>query len=193
MSTNESAEALWTHSRSVEDLLLDARPATERDRTTLENLVQLYLHDLSPAGDWDVDSAGRFEDRPLRDLWVDPHRQPFILSARSKLAGFAVVTVDPAGTEFEMSEFFILRRWRRSGVGTGLARKLLTERAGTWIIKPFAPYPPAESFWRAVLQTLMDDGLLSESGVFHDESGGTVIRLVTGTQPSAIVRARLSR
>lgn len=162
------------------DLSLGIRPAGEEDRTTLESLVQFYLYDLSQAGDWDVDDTGRFENRPIQGLWMDRHRQPFILSASHKIAGFAIVTVDEAGTGFDMTEFFILRKWRRSGVGTRCARTLITDRPGTWTIKPFAPYPPAEAFWCALVSTLAQDGRLSGSEMLPRENGGTVIRLIVG-------------
>lgn len=132
--------------------------ATVAQRGMLVHLVQLYLHDLSAVESWDVDESGSFGDDDLDGCWGDGRRHPFVIRASGQVAGFAIVdegsdvTGDP--DVFDMAEFFVLRRWRRQGVGREAVRQLLALFPGRWEVRPFPGYRPGEEFWRWVCQEL---------------------------------------
>jgi predicted acetyltransferase len=157
-------------------------PAAPETRDTLVRLVQLYLHDLSAVEGWDVDETGSFGEELLRGCWTDARRHPFVIRADARVAGFALVdrgshlTGDP--TVYDMAEFFILRRWRRCGVGRVAVRHLTQLFAGEWEIRPFHGYGPAMSFWSTVCTELAVDGVSHDS---YDRSGdrATVLKLRT--------------
>jgi predicted acetyltransferase len=53
-----------------------------------------------------------------------------------------------------MAEFFIVRQYRRSGVGHQAARSIFTANPGRWELAIAAPNAGARAFWpRAVLGT----------------------------------------
>jgi predicted acetyltransferase len=123
-------------------------------RVLLRSLTQLYLHDLSAVEGWEVDDAGSFGEDDLDGCWTEPRRHPFVIRVESSVAGFAVVdegsdvTCDP--DVFDMAEFFVLRRWRRQGVGREAFRLLLARFPGQWAVRPFPGYAPGEQFWQQV-------------------------------------------
>lgn len=72
-----------------------------------------------------------------------------------------------------MAELFILRRWRRSGVGREVVRRLVERFPGRWEIRPFPGYAQAERFWTAVCADVAAGGVLRDT---YDRSG-TPLRL----------------
>jgi predicted acetyltransferase len=154
---------------------VSVRPATEDDRPVVVALAQLYMHDLSAVEDWELDETGRFGVRCLTGCWPEPGevtdvaRHPFLIRADDRIAGFAVVDgvsrVTGDRTVTDMAEFFVVRRWRRHGVGRTAAHQLVAAFPGRWEIRPFPGYPPAAAFWRRVSAELAGDGV--RTGTFQ--------------------------
>jgi predicted acetyltransferase len=154
---------------------VSVRSATDEERPTVVALAQLYLHDLSTVEDWELDETGRFGVRSLTGCWprpgevTDVTRHPFLIRADGHIAGFAVVDevsrVTGDRTVTDMAEFFVVRRWRRHGVGRAAAHRLVAAFPGRWEIRPCPGYPPAAAFWRRVSAELAVGGV--RTGTFQ--------------------------
>jgi predicted acetyltransferase len=131
------------------------RPLRRADAVAVRRLVQLYIYDL--VGEhWDVDAAGAFGSRAWhRRFWTQRGRQHFVIRVEGKLAGFALVGARAhfagAGAR-EISEFFVLRRYRRRGVGTRVARMLFSRFPGAWEVAELSWNVGARRFWRGVIR-----------------------------------------
>jgi len=151
------------------DSLVMVEAAEVGQRGLLVNLLQLYLHDLSEVEGWDVDESGSFGEDDLNGCWTDEWRHPFVIRASGKVAGFAIVDqILDAQADlkvFDMAEFFVLRRWRRRGVGREATRQLLALFPGRWEVRPFPGYRPGEEFWRCVCHELAVGDVAS--GTYH--------------------------
>ncbi len=139
----------------MEPVPLDVREATAADAPTLRHLLQLYLYDLGAALGWDVDDDGVFPYAvPLEGYWTDDRRHAFLVRVDGKLAGFALVQrgseLGDAGTH-EMAEFFVLRKYRRQGIGERVARGLFDRLPGPWVVRELAGNEDGQGFWRAVV------------------------------------------
>ena len=119
--------------------------ATLDDRRVLENLLELYLHDFSELTDADVDEQGRFSYRFLDNYWTDADRHPFLIRSGGRLAGFALVR---SGAPHDMAEFFVMRKYRRRGVGRAAARIVFAAFPGEWQVREMAANSGATAFWR---------------------------------------------
>ena len=103
------------------EVSLDVAPA--RDAALLANLLELYVHDLSEAFPLiELGADGRFGYDPLPLYWSEPERRfPFLIRCGGRVAGFVLVARgSPASDDpdvLDVAEFFVLRRYRRSGVG----------------------------------------------------------------------------
>jgi predicted acetyltransferase len=133
--------------------LIRARP---HDVPTLRRLVQLYLYDLATIDGWDVGDDGAYGSaEQIERFWTEPERHAFLVRADGKLAGFVLLrrgaraTDDPAA--HEVSEFFVLRRFRRRGVGERVARQVFDMFPGPWEVAEMASNVEAQAFWRAVI------------------------------------------
>jgi predicted acetyltransferase len=130
-------------------------PAERSDEDVLQNLFQLYAHDFSEVLPADVDETGRFKVPLLDAYWSEPWRFPFLIRAEAHLAGFTLVHrrshLSDADDIWDMAEFFVLRRHRRTGVGMTAAHALFETHPGAWEVRQRAANVAATSFWRKVI------------------------------------------
>jgi predicted acetyltransferase len=130
-------------------------PAGRDERPLLENLFQLYCYDFSEMMLGDVQADGRFALPPLDPYWSDPRRHPFVLRVDGHPAGFALacqtsrITGDPQ--TWDVAEFFVMRRYRRKGVGAQAARELFDRFRGRWEVRQTRANVAATQFWRRVI------------------------------------------
>jgi predicted acetyltransferase len=130
-------------------------PATKDERPALVNLMQLYSYDWSELRPLDVAGDGRFRDYPLDVYWQDDWRHPLLLRVDGRLAGFALVSersrLTGASGVFDMAEFFVMRRYRRQGVGLAAASAAFDRFKGPWEVRQQDENAAATAFWRKVI------------------------------------------
>ena len=137
--------------------LLDARHTTV-DRTWLTNVYPLYLHDLSEFDDgyYHLNEQGLWEPDHLPS-WLDEEDDwPLLIVVDGQRIGFALVNQAPSpymtpGMDYRMSEFFILRSWRRSGVGQRAVHMVFDRFRGQWELSVLPRNLSALGFWRRIV------------------------------------------
>jgi predicted acetyltransferase len=128
---------------------MEVIPATLRQMPVLANLLELYAYDFSEFLDIEPGIDGRFGYTNLPLYWSEAGRHPFLVWMDGKLAGF--VLVSGQGSAWDIAEFFVLRKYRRRGIGTDIAHEVWRRFPGTWEIRVMGSNPSALSFWeRAV-------------------------------------------
>jgi predicted acetyltransferase len=151
------------------DVSLDV--ATAADYTLLSNLLELYIHDLSRAvPDIELGADGRFGYPRLPLYWSEPDRRfAFLIKCDGRVAGFVLVTrgsPDSPETEDEnaldVAEFFVMRRYRRSGVGRRAAFLIWKHFPGRWTVRVSEGNRGALEFWSGVIGEFTG-GAVSES------------------------------
>jgi predicted acetyltransferase len=124
-------------------------PSAAEERDVLSALLQLYVYDFSEMLGLDVEDDGRYHGPPIEG------RDAFLVRVDGKLAGFALVLGKSRLTGEEgvhdVAEFFVLRRYRRSGVGEKAARWLFDRYPGRWEVRQKAANVRAIAFWRRVI------------------------------------------
>lgn len=144
---------------------VEVTPAALNEKAVLRRLLELYQHDLSEFTGDDVDAHGLFGYRYLDHYWTEPGRWPFLVGVRTsepagdagvrRLAGFALVTdrtlLPGSAGGHDLAEFFVLRAYRRRGVGAAAARQLFDRFPGRWEVRQLAENAPAIAFWRRVI------------------------------------------
>lgn len=155
-------------------------PATPEHRALLCNLFELYSHDFSEMNGADVEANGRYTpDGFLAGWWEMPGGfEPFLLRVDGHWAGFAFVSsgsyIAPGrNTHWLMDEFFILRKYRRNGLGAWFAGAIFKRKPGTWEIGQIPENTAATAFWRRVLDRLAP-GQYEEMAVNNDAWQGVV-------------------
>jgi predicted acetyltransferase len=134
---------------------IELQRALHHDAPILTNLFQYYVYDMSEIVDVDVGADGRFAPRPLDDYWSDAWRYPHIVRVDGNLAGFALVQQRSriTGDEhtWDVAEFFVMRKYRRHGVGSAVATRVFDAFRGYWEIRELKSNHAAIAFWRRVI------------------------------------------
>lgn len=163
--------------------LVEARTDPSR-REWLTNVYPFYLHDLSqfaPDG-YHLSEHGRWQPDHLPYWLSQPFCHPLVLVADSVPVGFAFVGEAPfpfmsPGIRFHLSEFFVLRSHRRSGVGRAAARAVLSAFSGSFELTVLGQNAPALAFWRSVLPGVA-------TGAVREAAGPGVIDFMFSTAPA---------
>jgi predicted acetyltransferase len=122
------------------------------DFSALEQMLELYQYDLSDIWLQDTDERCRYGFDLTRHKRADRSRA-YIAMDGAQYAGFAL-TAPAIVTRTEgtwMEQFFILKRYRRSGAGRALARHVFFSHPGSWEVGQIAGNAAAYSFWRKVI------------------------------------------
>ncbi|NQX68680.1 GNAT family N-acetyltransferase [Paenibacillus alba] len=133
----------------------------------LRNLMELYQYDMSDFeddGEDDVNEYGLFDYMFLDHYWTEEGRFPFFIKQFGKLAGFVLVReiADGTKTKFSIAEFFILRKYRRHGIGKEVVYTVFEMFKGNWSVSWLEKNLPAKTFWTKVIQEY-SNGNCSES------------------------------
>lgn len=98
---------------------VELRVPSRSDRGLIRRMMELYLYDFSEYEDSDLDEHGVFDYGDLDYFWFEPTHAAFVVTVDQKLAGFVLVDNDVKleGSERAITEFFVMRKYRRRGVG----------------------------------------------------------------------------
>ena len=151
-------------------------PVREDEKEILRNLLEKYLYVFSQYELEDVNPLGLYGYSYLDGYWTEEGRWPFFLKVDGKLAGLAMVNDYPeAGkTDYCMSEFFVMYKYRRCGMGKWAVFQLFHRFQGTWQLKRHPKNLPSVAFWDRVVGEYT-------GGVYRLESMGGKIAYPDGT------------
>ena len=125
------------------------------DRTAddvLGNLFEHYLHDMAQWFEFDTGTDGSYS-YATHAIW-DAY-DVYFAYADSIPIGFALIGSAAAWTDDsatrDMDEFFVIRRYRRHGVGREFANHLWNQYPGSWLVRVMQGNLPALPFWREII------------------------------------------
>ncbi len=132
---------------------IDVCPVPLEEKSILRNLMELYAYDFSEFDDADVDSHGLYGYSYLDHYWTEEGRHALFFKVDDRLAGFAMVRqcqIDGALT-WTMAEFFVMRKYRKHGLGRTAAWRIFDQFPGLWNVAELAENLPAQVFWRRII------------------------------------------
>jgi predicted acetyltransferase len=131
-------------------------PAERDQEPVISNLLELYAHDFSEFMDLRLGQDGRFGYPGLALYWQDEGRFPFLITVDRELAGFALVArgsrVGGDPLTWDMAEFFVVRKFRRGGVGARAACEVWRRFPGSWEVRVLDVNGPALEFWPSAIR-----------------------------------------
>jgi predicted acetyltransferase len=144
-------------------MTIEVIPAAAEQAPILANLLELYAHDFSEFHDVAPGADGRFGYRDLPLYWSEAGRHPFLVRMDGKWAGFVLVkrgsAVSGNDTAWDMVEFFVLRGYRRRGIGTQIAHEVWKRFPGAWEVRVLQSNVPAVHFWARAISTFMGEAV----------------------------------
>jgi predicted acetyltransferase len=136
---------------------VDIQEASIEEKSILRNLMELCRHDYSEFNGEDVDEHGLFGYKHLDHYWTESGRYPFIVRVSGRLAGFILVRAIDEAT-YSIAEFFIMRKYRRRGIGQTVAHRIFDMFPGQWRVAQEEGNLPAQAFWRKVISRYTNGG-----------------------------------
>ncbi|MEO0582410.1 MAG: GNAT family N-acetyltransferase [Bacteroidota bacterium] len=140
---------------------MELTQAKKADQDVLRHLLELYCYDFSEILQTDVDAHGLFH-YPYLDLYFEEEdRHPYLVKVDGKYAGFVLINSvlqyldDPKARA--IAEFFILRKYRRKGLGEKVAFMAFASFPGKWEVSVLASHTSALTFWKRVIGAYTGD------------------------------------
>jgi predicted acetyltransferase len=134
-------------------MVLELREAQPHDFPALQQMLELYQYELSDIWPQVADPEAKYGYNLERHRKGERFHAHVALDG-TQYVGFALVA--PAlVTRKEgnwMEQFFILRRFRRSGAGYALATHVLRSHPGAWEVGQMLSNLAAQAFWRCVIE-----------------------------------------
>jgi len=125
----------------------------------LSNLLELYCHDMSEWLDVETDEQSTFSKHYDALRCWDNSGSVFIAKNGELPIGFAIVQPAQQFTEaggWDLKEFFVLRRYRRTGAGQKLAKFVWDTSSERWLVRVHSANKPAVPFWRRTVESYSD-------------------------------------
>lgn len=163
----------------------DLVPVQEDDYTLIQNLIRFYVYDMAEHTGWACPSDGLFggcDDQPHyfgrlpedpADRWPAGWRGAgYKLVVGDEIAGFCLLRFyeKDGATLNDVGEFFVLRKFRRRGLGTAVAHEAFRRYPGTWQVRQMLEYKPAQGFWRQCIAAFAPGGFSEKRE--HDPAYG---------------------
>lgn len=128
------------------------------DNQVLRNLLELYQYDFSEFDKADVNDHGLYGYKYLDHYWTEPGRNPFFIMVEDNLAGFVLVNdfcyLCKPGEARAISEFFVMKKYRRMGVGEVAARTVFEMFPGKWEVVQHPENKSSITFWEKVISEI---------------------------------------
>ena len=140
-----------------------------KDKPILRNLMELYLHDFTEFDRADINDNGVYGYAYLDEYWIKNGRYPFFVRVDRKLAGFVLVHREEEINT--IAEFFVMRKYRRQGIGSEVAKRIFDLFPGNWNVLQEACNAPAQAFWRKVIAEYTDGKFIER--VWRSDEGKT--------------------
>lgn len=130
---------------------IELKIVTLETKHILENLLNLYLHDLSEfAYDLKINKNGQFEYDGMGFYFSQEELKPFFICFHDEIVGFVLLNSGkfvPKDIDYSVNELFILNAFRKKGIARAAVRKLLQIYNGTYEIAQLSRNKLAIKFW----------------------------------------------
>ena len=138
----------------------------EDEKSVLRQLMELYAYDFSEYDQADVNSHGLYGYTYFDYYWTEDSRHPFLIKVNGRYAGFVLINEycyivkDPGAKS--IAEFFVMRKYRRKGIGKKVAFQVFDKFPGKWEVLQHGENLPSKIFWEGVIREYTGDNFESK-------------------------------
>ncbi|WP_413699111.1 GNAT family N-acetyltransferase [Psychromonas sp. KJ10-10] len=127
--------------------------AMQSSQTIVENLMQIYLHEISEHTGQSILSNGKYDlGKYFSCYWTEAERYPYLCLVNNEPIGFALVR-QLSKNHFCIAEFFVKEAYRRKSLATQFAHALFNLHSGTWQVAQLETHKIAQVFWRKTISS----------------------------------------
>ena len=137
---------------------IELLPTSIDQLSLIANLYQYYAYESSDWEQEDVEADGRFyiHQPHLERYWSEPDWSAQLILADGFIAGFLLIERSelPGVDALEFADLFILKKYRRQGIGRALVEQVILASQHSWIVSLYPQDPLAVPFWQAMFEQL---------------------------------------
>lgn len=149
----------------------EIKQVRSESEAVLLNLFEYYLHDMAQWFRFDIGDDGRYGYDMSRHWEQDD--AVYLAQLDGKPAGFAILSTAGKWLEepnIDVEEFFVVRKFRRSGVGKEFITTLWDQQSGTWLIRVLEANLPAVPFWRNTISSYTSNDYREDRRMVEEEA-----------------------
>ncbi len=170
---------MWQKSYPMKDMKVELVEVKETEKSVLRQLMELYAYDFSEFDDEDVNEHGYFGYTYFDYYWTEDSRHPFFIKVDGKFAGFVLISdyayILKIGEAKSVTEFFVMRKYRRKGIGKSIAFDIFNRFPGKWEVIQHSENEPSKVFWEAVVAEYTSGDFIKKSVKTEDWDGQALI------------------
>ncbi|KAA0550030.1 GNAT family N-acetyltransferase [Bacillus sp. BGMRC 2118] len=152
--------------------MVEIRNVTYEEKEKLGNLFEYYVYEFSPYLNIDVGMDGKFGFNQLEEYFTEFYDAYFIYR-ENKIVGFCIVQrMDKYEYDFQIEQFFILKRYEGLGLGKAAAFQIFNQYKGRWNITQIETNYRAQAFWRGIIKSYTNNTFTE----FYDDHRRSVQR-----------------
>lgn len=137
---------------------IELLPTPFEQQALIANLYQFYAYESSDWEQEDVEVDGRFyiHQPHLQRYWQEPDWSAQLILADGFIAGFLLIERSelPGVDALEFADLFILKKYRRLGIGRALVEQVMVTGGGRWLVSFYQQDVLARQFWQRLLAEL---------------------------------------
>lgn len=138
---------------------LELKQASISQKPILANLLELYAYDFTEYCDFDIGDDGFYGYKDLSLYWTDENKLPYLVYCDSKIAGFVLIqkilSISGSSEVWDVAEFFVMRKYRRNGVGARIAFDIWNKFKGQWQVRVLTNNKIASAFWPKIIKNFI--------------------------------------
>ncbi len=148
-------------------------PVQESEKSVLRQMIELYEYDLSVYTHEDLNQHGFYGYSYFDYYWNEKNRYAYFVKCDSILCGFVLVNDYCYALKGEasksISEFFIMKKFRRFGIGKKIANEIFDLFPGKWEVNQIPGNEISYKFWETVISEYTDGDY--EKSIVNTEDG----------------------
>ncbi|QKE64533.1 GNAT family N-acetyltransferase [Aquipseudomonas campi] len=137
---------------------IELLPTSADQQALIANLYQFYAYESSDWEQEDVEVDGRFYIHAphLQRYWQEPDWSASLVLVDGFIAGFLLIERSelPGVDALEFADLFILKKYRRLGIGRALVEQVMVAGGGRWVVSFYEQDNLARQFWQRLLAEL---------------------------------------
>lgn len=129
-------------------------PASMDHYPIIQNMATYYSYDMSQYMGWAQDNDGKQSvGMDYKKYWQTKNTFPFIIKLEDELVGFVIIdnNVSDPSNDFNIAQFFILRKFKGKGIGRYIAFQCFDKFRGNWEVFVMPRNEGAYRFWRKII------------------------------------------
>jgi len=167
-------------------LEISFRVAEWQDKPVLRQMLELYQYDMTEFWPQDLNDHGEYGFVGVERYLRNPRLRAYFFLVDGKYSGFGLVDPDVSLKEndFWMGQFFVMKKYRRLGVGRKAAHFIFDQFRGKWEIWQMPLNEPARKFRLRTIAEYTNGNFVEHE--LHDERWDGYLQCFNNTQIQAI-------